>query len=218
MVDAALFPAIRAAVRANELGGVSPYCLSYARLSNSGASFGVFQGDTNVNSQARIALTHALSAAGIDTSTIDRLVAAVSMPLPDGSPLSADDSALVNGALAAPAGRTIVDQMDDELMVHVVDGIDSCIAASNPRPIDPEAQLYIALWTNMTGPPTTLTKWLGGTPEIGLASPGGDTVAAADLASYLQASSFYQKNPRNFAHLQASVRAGVTLLPSVATS
>ena len=53
LVDATLLPAIRAAIKANEIGTESPYRLSYARLGVSGASFGIFQGDTNVNHEAR---------------------------------------------------------------------------------------------------------------------------------------------------------------------
>ena len=70
MVDTALFPAIRAAIKQNELGNASPYCLSYARLGQSGASFGIFQGDTNVNPLARSTLTDVLNAAtGMNNST-----------------------------------------------------------------------------------------------------------------------------------------------------
>ena len=53
MVDATLVPAIKAAIKQNELGDASPYMLSYACLGASGASFGIFQGDTNVNHVAR---------------------------------------------------------------------------------------------------------------------------------------------------------------------
>jgi hypothetical protein len=214
MVDTALYPAIRAAIKQNELGTASPYCLSYARLGQSGASFGIFQGDTNVNPLARSALADVLNAAGVDTPTADAILAAVSRPLPQGSPLSADDSALVDKALAAGSGQTIVNQMDDQLMQTVLNGIDSCIAASGSRPIDPEAQLYIALWVNMTGAPTTLAKWLGGTEIAGAAPPDGPTVAATDLENYLQVSAYFRQNPRNFAHMQASVEAGVALLPA----
>jgi len=214
MVDSTIFPALRTAIKQNELGTASPYCLSYARLGESGASFGIFQGDTNVNPLARGALTDVLNAAGIDDATVAGIVAAVSKPLPTGCPLSPADRALTDGALAATFGQAIVDQMDDQLMQTVLNGIDSCIAASGSRPIEPEAQLYMALWINMTGAPTTLAKWLGGTSEAGLAPPDGATVSAADLESYLQASSYFRENPRNFAHMQASVAAGVALLPA----
>ena len=214
MVDAALYPAIRAAIQQNELGDTSPYRLSYARLGRSGASFGIFQGDTDVNPLARSTLTDVLNAAGIADDAVATLLAAVSRPLPAGNPLSPDDSALVDGALASAFGQPIVDQMDGQLMQTMLAGLDSCIAASGQRPIDPTAQLYMALWVNMTGAPTTLCKWLEGTEIAGLPpGPAGATVSAADLENYLQASAYFRENAGHFAHMQASVAAGVPLLP-----
>jgi len=217
MVDSTLFPAIRMAIKQNELGNASPYCLSYARLGQSGASFGIFQGDTNVNALARSTLTAVLNAAGIDDATVAGLVASVSRPLPDGCPFSSDDKALIDNALAAGFGQTIVDQMDGQLMQTVLNGIDSCVAASSARPIDPEAQLYMALWINMTGAPTTLAKWLAGAAVGSLAPPDGATVSAADLQNYLLASAYFRNNPRNFPHMQSSVAAGVAFLPAAET-
>src|SRR5262249_45581771 len=106
------------------------------------------------------------------------------------------------------------DQMDDLLLQTVLAGIDSCIAASGARPIEPAAQLYMALWINMTGAPTTLCKWLAGTEVAGLAPPAGETVDTDDIAAYLQASAYFRENPRNFAHMQASVQAGAAQLPT----
>ena len=214
MVEQALYPAIRAAIKQNELGNASPYCLSYARLGQSGASFGIFQGDTNVNPRARATLSDVLNAAGIDDAKAAAILAAVSRPLPAGNPLSPDDTTLVNDALASDLGQPLVDAMDNGLMQTVLTGIDSCVAASGQRPIDPAAQLYMALWINMTGAPTTLCKWLGGDEIAGLAPPAGDAVGTEDIAAYLQASAYFRQNPRNFAHLQASVEAGAAQLPA----
>ncbi len=56
-IDPAIGPALRAALKENEIGNASPYRLSYAKLGQSGASFGVFQGDTHVDAaRARSAL------------------------------------------------------------------------------------------------------------------------------------------------------------------
>ena len=217
MVDSTIFPALRTAIKQNELGTASPYCLSYARLGQSGASFGIFQGDTNVNPLARSTLTTVLNAAGIADATVAGIMAAVSRPLPNGNPLSPADTGLANAALASTLGQPIVDQMDGQLMQTVLNGIDSCVAASGARPIDPEAQLYIALWVNMTGAPTTLARWLAGTTVGSLAPPDGVTVSAADLQNYLLASAYFRNNPRNFPHMQASVAAGVALLPAAET-
>jgi hypothetical protein len=214
MVDQALFPAIRAAIKQNELGDASPYCLSYARLGQSGASFGIFQGDTNVNPRARSTLSDVLNAAGLADDAVAAILAAVSKPLPAGNPLTPGDTTTVDDALASDLGRPLVDAMDTQLMQTVLNGIDSCVAASGTRPIDPEAQLYLALWINMTGAPTTLAKWLGGSEVEGLAPPAGATVTPQDIATYLQASAYFRENPRNFAHMQSSVQAGVGLLPT----
>ncbi|HLZ64725.1 MAG TPA: hypothetical protein VKQ29_00775 [Aliidongia sp.] len=214
MVDTALLPAIRAAIRQNELGKASPYCLSYARLGESGASFGICQGDTNVNPLARSTLTDVLNAAGMADATVSRILAAVSRPLPNGNPLSAADTSSVNDALASELGQPIVDGMDDKLLQTVLKGLDSCIAASGARPIDPTALLYIALWANMTGAPNSLCKWLGGQEVVGVAPPAGATVTATDLETYLQANSYFRDNPDNFPHTQQSVAAGAKQLPA----
>jgi len=214
MVDRALYPAIRAAIKQNELGNASPYRLSYARLGQSGASFGIFQGDTNVNARARQTLTDVLNAAGLAPDAVSAIMTAVCRPLPDGNPLAPDDANMVDAALASDLGRPLVDAMDDQLMRTVLAGIDSCVAASGARTIDPAAQLYMALWINMTGAPTKLCKWLQGAEVAGLAPPAGDTVGIEDIEAYLQASAHFRQNPRNFAHLQASVRAGAAALPS----
>jgi hypothetical protein len=57
MVDSALIPAIKEAVKQNEIGDASPFELSYAELDKSGASFGAMQGDTHVSELARSTLT-----------------------------------------------------------------------------------------------------------------------------------------------------------------
>jgi hypothetical protein len=214
MVDQTLVPAILQAIKTNELGSTSPYCLSFAELGASGASFGVFQGDTNVDHKARAVLVQVLNAADIDTDTINRVLAAVSLPCPYGNPLSAEDTDTVNDALASAAGRALVDQMDDALLQVVLGELDSCIAASASvsQTIVDEAQLYIALWVNMTGTPTTLNAWLSGSTEVGVAPPMGPQVTPFNIESYLQANTYFRLHPHNFAHMQESVDSGATLI------
>ena len=155
MVDTALLPAIREAIKENELGSVSPYCLSYARLGSSGASFGIFPGDTNVNHHARASLLEALEAAGADTSTCNRILAAVGRPCTAGNPLSPEDTTLANNALSSDAGKQLIDKMDADLLSVVLGELDSRVSAATTRnqTIVPEALLYMALWVNMTGLP-----------------------------------------------------------------
>lgn len=215
MVASTLIPAIKAAIKQNEIGDASPYQLSYARLGASGASFGVFQGDTNVSHTARATLAAALQAAGANATTVARILGLVGQPCPNGNPLSPSDTKLANEALTSPAGRQLVDRMDDELLQIVLHGVDTCIASaqSQGRTIDPVAVLYIALWVNMSGPPTILSQWLGGSPELGLSPPAGSAVSQQDLESYLHASKFFVLHPKNFAHMQHSVQAAMPLLP-----
>lgn len=216
MVDTTLVPAIRGAIKENELGNASPYALSYARLGASGASFGIFQGDTNVNHTARATLLRALQANATDAGATGRIMAAVSQPCPNGNPLSAEDSAAADQALSCDAGRALVDAMDDTLLNVVLGELDSCIAAAATRKqtIDAQALLYIALWVNMTGAPDTLNKWLSGTQEVGLAPPVGPVVTPQNLQNYLQANTYFRLHPRNFVHMQDSVAAALPLLPA----
>jgi len=216
MVDTALIPAIRGAIKANELGDASPYALSYAQLGASGASFGIFQGDTNVNHTARATLLQALQNNATAADAVTRVMAAVSQPCPNGNPLSPDDTTAANAALSCPDGQTRVDTMDDTLLNVVLGELDSCTAAAATRnqTIDPQAQLYIALWVNMTGAPDTLNKWLSGTQEVGLAPPVGPVVTPQNLQNYLRANVYFQMHPRNFVHMQDSVNQAVPLLPA----
>lgn len=216
MVDPTLLPAIRAAITANEIGTASPYRLSYARLGASGASFGIFQGDTNVNHGARATLLQALQQSGADAETCNRIIAAVSRPCPDGSPLSSADAALADAALSSDAGRKLVDGMDRELLAVVLGELDTCVAAAGSRTltIAPDGLLYIALWVNMTGAPDTLNKWLAGTQEVGLAPPVGPIVTSLNIQNYLQANTYFRIHPRNFVHLQESVKSALGLLPA----
>lgn len=216
MVDTTLIPAIREAIKQNELGAASPYCLSYARLGASGASFGVFQADTNVNHVARATLVQALQADGADPTAITRVLAAVSQACANGNPLSTADTLLTNDALASPRGQELVNAMDGELLNVVLAELDTCISAASGRTctIDPVVQLYIALWVNMTGAPSTLNQWLSGTQEAGLAPPIGPVVTKQNIEAYLQANTYFRLHPHNFVHLQTSVAAAVPLLPS----
>lgn len=217
MVEFSLIPAIKEAIKQNEIGNASPYKLSYARLGVSGASFGVFQGDTNVSDVARQTLRKALEASGATDATISRILGLVSQRLPNGNPLSPADTEVADNALSAPAGKALVDAMDQGLFLIVIRDLNACIAAARSQSfsIDPVALLYMALWVNMTGPPTLLTKFLGGATELGVLPPVGPTVTTQDIQTYLHASRYFILHPRNFLHLQESVEAAIPLLPSV---
>ncbi len=214
-VDTAIIPALKEAIRHNEIGSASPYCLAFARLGSSGASFGIFQGDTNESESARSTLRAALSAAGHGDGQIDPLMSLLCRPCPHGNPLSPDQTALVEAALAAPTGQDLVDRMDEGLLQMVVNHLDSSLAAAADRSctITPEAQLYIALWCNMTGTPTTLNAWLRGSAEMGIKPAAGPEVGVAEIQAYLRACEFFRDHPQNFEHMQQSVQAAVAKLP-----
>jgi len=212
MVDAVLIPAIKAALQANELGTASPYCLSFAELGQSGASFGVFQGDTNESATARGVLSQALTDYGTAAADIARIMAAVSKPC-TATALSAADTATANAALSSETGKALVDGMDAELLQIVLNELDSSNAAVPAGfSIAPAGQLYISLWVNMTGAPKTLNLWLGGTPELALPPPAGPVVSRQDLETYLRANKFFLLHPRNFVHMSDSVDAGLAVL------
>lgn len=215
MVAQNLIPAIQKTVYANE--GGEPYKLSYAKKGSSGASFGYMQSDMHMRSDARDAMRKVLAAAGADQATVDRLVAALTPALPNGSPLSKQDADFVDAALSSNAGKALVDAQDALILNGVLDDVDGCIAAAAARnlTIAPLALLYIAPWINMTGAPTTLKKWLGGTPVDGYPAPPAPPEAlGAQLEAYLKATKFFRENPKNFKHFSDCVALGAKLLPA----
>jgi hypothetical protein len=216
MVNPALIPAIQKTIRENEIGDASPYVLSFAELGKSGASFGFMQGDTNVSDLARTTLRRALVEADLDGPTIDRIMTALSRPLPHGNPLAPPDLAAANQALSSPAGRPLVDAMDVQLLSGVMTGLDQCTAAANTRSVSlaPIANLYIAPWINMTGPPSLLVTWLRGATALGLSPPSPPLLTELDMQAYLQATSYFQNHLRNFAHLLQCVGKGAEELPA----
>jgi hypothetical protein len=216
MVDQTLLPAITATIRANEIGGGSPYELEYACKDKSGASFGFMQGDTNANDLARQTLRNVFAAAGVPPADAERILAAVCRGLPNGNPLTAADAATANGALASDAGRPLVDAMDQALMQHVLNDLDRCEAAAATRgqTLSGLAHLFVAPWINMTGAPTTLVTWLKGAAINGIPAPAGPEVEGGEVSAYLHSQSYFQNNPKNFKHYVESVNAGAPLLPA----
>lgn len=228
MPDPSLTPAIVAALRYNELGNASPYVLSFARLGQSGASFGIFQADTNTNVTAQTCLSQAMQAYGVSDGESADIMAIVSQPMPNGpAPLLSTCLAVANAALSSAAGMALVDAMDGDTLSVVLGEVDQCIKAASQRlgagsqaarTIDPAAQLSIACWVNMTGEPTALKAWLGGQSVLGLEPPEGSSVTAADMMNYLAATLYFRLHPRNLGHLQDAVAAGVAALPAAPAS
>ncbi len=217
MPDPSMLPAIRAALRAHELGSGDPYALSFALLGTSGASFGIFQADTASDPRAAATLRAVLNGAGMAPARIDAVLALLTKRCPF-DPLNREDEAAVDAALASPQGRALVDALDEETVTVVTGNLDLAIAAAQNvgNSVEADAQLAICLWCNMTGTPTLLLSWLRG---LAIEEPGGtvaapgNPVALADMQRYLLRSTFFTNHPRNWTHFQASVAVGVRLLP-----
>lgn len=218
MVDVALKPAIRIALRLHEIGDATPYKLFFAGKGKSGGSFGFMQGDLAAGQpEVRKAFEAILAAAKIASAKVAALEAPLSAHCID-NPLSATDTALVNGALASAAGRPLVDAMDETILGGVYAGLDKCIAAATAggRAIEPKALLYMAMWINMSGPPSTLTTWVSGKPVAmasALGPPGGDVDGPA-MEAYLRATNYYAENPGNLPHTMQCAAAGMAALDS----
>jgi hypothetical protein len=215
MPDDAVKPALRKALRLNEIGNASPYRLSFAGKANSGASFGFMQGDLNANQPiVKSTFQQALAAAGIPQDKRAALTQQLSGHLAH-NPLTQADTDLVNAALLA--SRALVDAMDEAILQSVYGNLDRCTdtAQDAGRAIDPVALIYMALWINMSGPPTSLLKWLEG-EDPGLAEPvppAADVVDEDSIEAYLKATSYFVNNPGNFPHIVQSAEAGAELLP-----
>lgn len=217
MPEANLKPAFRMALRLHEISNQSPYQLFFAGKGNSGASFGFMQGDLAAG-QTEVTQTFrtALRDASFTAEEIKSLIKRLSVHLL-GNPLSGAETQRVNAALRS--ARNQVDAMDEMILQEVYDSVDTCIvtadAATPKRSIEPKVLLYMALWINMTGPPTKLLDWLrGDDPELVRPVPKpGRVVDASAIETYLRATSYYTQNPGNFQHLVQSVAAGATQLP-----
>jgi len=214
MTDLAMLPAIRSAIKANEIGSGDPYTLSFAGKGSSGASFGIFQNDTAANSHALNTLKSILQTAALPDAQVGRIIGLLDKPCPT-NPLSADDNTAVKAALHSDAGKQSVDALDGEQLNVVCGYLDQAVQSSK-YPIEGEAQLGICMWCNMTGKPTTLLSWLGGssvTEAGGVVEPPGNPVSFDDLTRLLENSNYFIRNPSNWNHFAASVDEGAKLLP-----
>jgi len=209
MTDSAMLPAIKVAIKANEIGAGDPYALSFAQKGNSGASFGIFQNDTVANSQALDTLQSILRTAALPGAQVDRIIALVGKPCPI-DPLTAEDEAAANTALHSDAGKQAVDALDNKRLTVVCGYLDQAVQASM-YPIEGKAQLGICMWCNMTGAPTILLTWLGGSSVDeagGTVDPPGNPVGFGDLTRLLQSSTYFVDNPGNWQHFADSAAEG----------
>ena len=216
MPDDALKPALRTALRLHEIGDATPYKMFFAGKGKSGGSFGFMQGDLAAGQpNVRATFRAVMAAAGSTLAKAKSIEDALSVHCIE-NPLGASDTKLVNSALDSPSGRPLVDAMDEEILGDIYTGLDKCIAAAagTGRTVEPKALLYLAMWINMTGPPSTVLKWLAGKP-VNLAKPigtAGNVVDGPAMEAYLRATSYYSENPGNFPHAMQCAAAGMAVL------
>ena len=215
MVDPSLIAAMRAALCANE--GGQPYRLSYAKLGKSGPSFGIFQADTHADKKALATLGKILIAAHFDAASQARILGLLAQACPKGSPLDAADRTAVDAALSSPAGRALVDAKDDETFARIGHKVDAATLAARARgmTINGDAQIAIALWSNMTGDTAAahLHHWLRGAAVYGVPPARANPVTLDDVYAYLARTPFFAAHPRNLVHFRQSVEAGARLAP-----
>jgi hypothetical protein len=217
-MDERLDAGIRTALRVNEIGRSNPYHLSFAGKGKSGASFGASQADLAARPLARDTLWKLLAQSNVPPAKIALIIGDLSTALYS-NPLSTEDDRLVEQALASPSGRDLVDAMDREIMDGVCHLVGDCEEAAKAAgiAIDPTAAIYMGLWINMTGAPTTLKQWVSGN-DVWLESHRNqiarprDRVTEPLILNYLKNTDYFIANPRNLAHLQEAVAAGAALL------
>lgn len=216
MPEDTLKPGLRAALRMHEIGTQSPYKLFFAAKGKSGASFGFMQGDLATGQpEVRPTFRNAMASAGIPATATSSLLHRLSVHLV-GNPLSPEERDQVNAALLA--SRVLVDAMDEDILGTVYAGLDTCISRAHvaDRKITPEGQILMAMWINMTGPPTKILTWIGGgDPGLNTSVPTPDVIVDGNnVRTYLRATDYYSENPGNFPHLLESLAAGIKELPS----
>ncbi len=214
MLNPDVLAGLKTALRDHEISDGSPYCLCFARKGDSGASFGFMQGDLAAKQdEATAAFKTCLQRANFTPQEIGTYVGLLSKPCPD-NPLTPEQTERVNQALAN--ATDVVDSMDQKIFEHVSSQVDKCIAAASGtgRNITAEALIYMALWINMTGPPTKLLEWIkGGRPQMAKQpDPAPKTIDGAAIKNYLGCTTYYTENPRNFKRLQESVTRGLAKL------
>jgi hypothetical protein len=214
--DATTMAAIKAAIRANEIGSASPYQLIFAGKGSSGASFGVFQNDTAVSPRALACLQNVLALNTDSSINAANILAKLNHHCPT-NPLDENTTNVINSLLDSTQGRFLVDALDARTFNGVLANLSTSVnaAATVNHTISNDALLAFALWINMTGAPNTLNRWLSGNTvvENGQMIPApSDTIISRETADdYLSNTQFFSENPRDKTHLWESVDVGLAV-------
>ena len=191
----------------HEIGDHTPYEISFAQKANSGGSFGFMQGDLAAGQAiAHSTFRGCMAAARMADAAIGDLERRLSTKGARPTIISAAEKRQIDAAFQASSN--LVDAMDEAILQNVYGHLDTCVAVATEanRTIDPIAQLYIAMWVNMTGAPTKLLDWLR-SPER------GNTISENAIQGYLRDQKYYKEHPDNFPHIVASAAKGAEQLP-----
>ena len=219
MSDANEIACLKTALRAHEIGRDSPYRISFASKGNSGASFGYMQGDLAAGqTEARTAFMTCLTKAGFSKNETDGVMSKLSVHCAS-NPLTPEETRRIDSALKASSD--VVDEMDDSIFAAVQKDLDECVATAkiHGRSISTEALVYMMLWINMTGRPSSLLKWLS-EQEPKLAkkiSLAPHLVNGQAMVEYLAATKYYSENPKSFRHMQQCVATGMKKMEKAET-
>lgn len=214
MVDATLVRAIRLALRKHEIGDATPYQIAFACRDNSGGSFGTFQNDVRQNPRAKAALFDVLRRAAVGPERAEHLVETLAQDCSGGNPLTEAETDIVDSALSRPAGRQVVDALDESIFVGILKKLETTVgvAARRGLTLSNEALLFLALWIGATGSAEPVPAWIDGGTVGGVLAPVGPVVEAAEISVCLKAQTHYRQNPSKFTRLVVAARVGAVRL------
>jgi hypothetical protein len=198
----AITPQLRAAIldalSHHECGSreETAYSLSFARIGQSGASFGPLQADCHADPAALTAIEQILRAAKVPTAQLGRMLWQLREAMPHGWPGMPGDLVTINTAIGSTQGRAIVDQLMQTILDGLCVQLDRCVAAAaeNGSIISPDALIGMAIWINQDGPPTVLIDWLRGAAVTlgGAEVPDANAGGVVDLPNWLE---YYEHIP-----------------------
>jgi hypothetical protein len=224
-ISPAVQDAIAAAIRWHEVrdNASVAYSLSFARIGNSGASFGFYQHDCAADPGAWTALFNIMTKSGMAADQRARISRVMGHAMPNGWPGSAEDLTAVNAAIRSPAGRAIVDDIDHVTLTGLLTQCGQCVSARGGAggTIAPAALIGMACWINQSGAPTDLLTWLRSGPvtlggkEVPRLTPES-AVDEATFFAYYDMIPFVSENPDQRAQMVDAINVGMAKLQMAA--
>ena len=157
----------------------SLYRLSFAGTGDSGASFGLFQNDVAVNDVAkaefRTILTQARNDARVALFTsaeVDQIVTLAGAKRVTAAHFTRSDLDRVNKALSSADGKRVIDDLDGRTLTKVTNLVNTFLGTVNSGSLgtgvfnranpDPIALAAVVSWTNRSGEPIDIAKYMSG--------------------------------------------------------